>query len=104
MNIGDTSLHYIEGLIRSFVKDDEEKYQVARKAYVSMLRAYSRLKERHIFATKKLNLKMLARAFGLNSAQAGENYNPKAKISQMEIERKKRKVESVSKLQFSEYM
>ena len=104
MNIGDRSLHYLEGLIRSFIKDDDEKYQVARKAYVSMLRAYSRLKDKEIFATKKLNLKMLARSFGLNSANAGDNYNPKAKVSQMEMERKKRKVESVKKLQFSEYM
>ena len=40
MNIGDESLHYIEGLVRGLVKDDEEKYALARKAYVSMLRAY----------------------------------------------------------------
>ena len=52
------------------VKDDDEKYQLARKAYVSMLRAYARLKEKHIFHVKKLNLKMLSRSFGLNSAQA----------------------------------
>jgi superfamily II DNA/RNA helicase len=40
INIRDNSLHYIEGLVRSLVKDDEEKYALAKKAYVSMLRAY----------------------------------------------------------------
>ena len=40
MNIGDESLHYIEGLVRGLIKDDKEKYDLARKAYVSMLRAY----------------------------------------------------------------
>lgn len=56
---------------------------VARKAYVSMLRAYARLPERQIFAVKKLNLKLLARSFGLNNAQADNNYNPKAKSSHL---------------------
>ena len=79
MNIGDNSLHYLEGLVRGAVKDDDEKYQVARKAYVSMLRAYTRLSEKHIFQVKKLNLKLLARTFGLNNAQADKAYNPKAK-------------------------
>jgi hypothetical protein len=46
-----------------------------------MLRAYARLTEKHIFHVKKLNLKMLSRTFGLNSAQADRSYNPKAKES-----------------------
>lgn len=92
MNIGDSSLHYIEGLVRNSVKNDQEKYMIARKAYVSMLRAYARLPDRQIFAVKKLNLKLLARSFGLNNAQADNNYNPKAKSSHLEASRKKRKV------------
>jgi len=40
LNIRDNSLHYIEGLVRGLVKDDDEKYALARKAYTSMLRAY----------------------------------------------------------------
>lgn len=92
MNIGDQSLHYIEGLVRTSVKNDDEKYTIARKAYVSMLKAYARLPDRHIFAVKKLNLKLLARSFGLNNAQADNNYNPKAKSSFLEASRKKRKV------------
>lgn len=48
-----------------------------------MLRAYARLPERQIFAVKKLNLKLLARSFGLNNAQADNNYNPKAKNSHL---------------------
>ena len=66
-----------------------------------MLRAYARMPERQIFAVKKLNLKLLARSFGLNNAQAGSSYNPKAKSSHLEASRKKRKVEDVKKLQFS---
>jgi hypothetical protein len=46
-----------------------------------MLRAYARLKDKHIFAVKKLNLKLLARSFGLNNAKAEDNYNPQAKES-----------------------
>lgn len=79
INIRDNSLHYLEGIVRSMVKDDDEKYLLARKAYVSMLRAYARLKDKHIFHVKKLNLKMLSRTFGLNSAQAESRYNPNAK-------------------------
>ena len=40
LNIHDKGLYYIEGIVRSLIKDDDEKYQLARKAYVSMLRAY----------------------------------------------------------------
>jgi hypothetical protein len=71
----------LEGIVRSLCKDDDEKYQLARKAYVSMLRAYTRLKDKHIFHVKKLNLKLLSRSFGLNNAQADKGYNPKAKES-----------------------
>lgn len=54
---------------------------MARKAYVSMLKAYARMPDRHIFTVKKLNLKLLARSFGLNNAQADKNFNPQTKNS-----------------------
>lgn len=57
-----------------------------------MLRAYARLPDRNIFAVKKLNLKLLARSFGLNNAQSDNKFNPKAKASHLEASRKKRKV------------
>ena len=41
LNIREKGLYYLEGLVRTLVKDDDEKYQLARKAYTSMLRAYS---------------------------------------------------------------
>ena len=69
-----------------------------------MLRAYTRLSDKHIFQVKKLNLKLLARTFGLNNAQADKAYNPKAKESHLEAIRKKRKVEDVKKLEVSEYL
>lgn len=40
LNIHERGLYYLEGIVRSLVKDDSQKYQLARKAYVSMLRAY----------------------------------------------------------------
>ena len=104
MNIGDASLHYLEGLVRGAVKDDDQKYQVARKAYVSMLRAYARLPDKHIFHVKRLNLKLLSRTFGLNNAKADKSYNPKAKESHLQTSRKKRKVEDIKKLAVSEYL
>lgn len=57
-----------------------------------MLRAYARLPDRNIFAVKRLNLKLLARSFGLNNAQSDNKFNPKAKTSHLEASRKKRKV------------
>lgn len=78
--------------MRTSVKNDEEKYSVARKAYVSMLRAYARLPDKNIFAVKKLDLKLLARSFGLNNSQNEKRFNPKAKNSHLEASRKKRKV------------
>lgn len=66
-----------------------------------MLKSYARHPDRQIFAVKKLNLKLLARSFGLNNAQSDKNYNPKAKNSHLETSRKKRKVENIQKLQFS---
>lgn len=42
-HIGDEPAYYIQGLVRGLVRDDPDKYQMARKAYVSMLRAYARL-------------------------------------------------------------
>lgn len=40
LNIRENSLYYIEGIVRSLIKTDDEKYQLARRAYTSMLRAY----------------------------------------------------------------
>lgn len=74
---------------------------VARRAYISMLRAYAKLRDGHIFAVKKLNLKLLARSFGLNSAQASSSYSAQGKISRLETERKKRKVQDVHQMQIS---
>ena len=39
----------------------------ARRAYVSYLRAYGIMKDKTIFHAKKLNLKQLAKSFGLGS-------------------------------------
>jgi superfamily II DNA/RNA helicase len=104
MNIRDAPSHYIEGLVRTAVKGEAEKYELARKAYGAMLRAYARLPDKHIFAVKKLNLKLLARSFGLNSAQNERSFSEKSKISYLETMRKKRRVESVSKVQVMEYL
>jgi hypothetical protein len=77
---------------------------VARKAYVSMLRAYAKLRDGKIFAVKKLDLKLLARSFGLNSAQVSRSYSSQGRVSRLESERKKRKVQNVNQIQISEYL
>jgi hypothetical protein len=78
---------------------------VARKAYTSMLRAYAKLRDGKIFAVKKLNLKLLARTFGLNNVQGNHSYNSdQGKISRLEKERKKRKVLKVKDMQILEYL
>lgn len=70
-----------------------------------MLRAYAKLRDKHTFAVKKLDLKLLGRGFGINSTGGKERvYNPKAKESHLEAIRKKRKVESVKKMQIDEYL
>ena len=63
------------------------------------------MKDRHIFAVKKLDLKLLGRCFGINSTGGKiKKFNPKAKESHLEAQRKKRKVEKVRNLQISEYL
>jgi hypothetical protein len=63
---------------------------------------YARLNDKHTFAVKKLDLRLLGRCFGINSTGGKmKTYNPKAKDSHLEALRKKRKVESVKKLQVS---
>lgn len=70
MNIRTECMYYLQGLIRALVRDDPEKYALARRAYVSMLRAYARLPNKEIFKVKQLNLKDLAKNFGLNSVKS----------------------------------
>lgn len=70
MNVNSPVLGYLQWLIRGLVKDDEETYSLARRAYVSMLRAYARLPNKEVFKVKQLNLKNLAKGFGLNSVKS----------------------------------
>ena len=89
--------YYIEGLIRGLVRDDPVKYELAKKAYVSMLRAYARLPNKEIFAVKKLNLKLVGRNFGLSGRS--EPKGKKSSTANHDVDRKKRKVQSVRELQ-----
>lgn len=70
-DVGMDTMHYIESLIRQSIRDDKTKYVLARRAYVSSLRAYARLKDKEIFRVKKLNLQLLAKGFGLAGVKAG---------------------------------
>ena len=63
------------------------------------------MKDKHIFAVKKLDLRLLGRCFGINSTGGQmKTYNPKAKESHLEAKRKMRKVASVRTMQVSEYL
>lgn len=71
---------------------------------MSMLRAYARLPNKEIFKVKQLNLKNLAKSFGLNSVRSKEENAKKAKNTvEMDYERarRKRKVEDLRQLQVS---
>lgn len=60
-----------------------------------------------MFKVKQLNLKNLAKSFGLNSVKSKEENARKAKnVQEMDHERarRRRKVEDVRKLQVEEYM
>ena len=46
---------------------------MARKAYISSMRAYSRMKDKKIFNLKKMNLKHIAKGFGLNEVKSTFN-------------------------------
>lgn len=90
-------------MVRGLVRDDPDKYQMARRAYVSMLRAYARLPNKDIFKVKQLNLRNLARNFGLNSAietnQAMASKKKQNQDNDYETQRRKRKPQDVRRLQ-----
>lgn len=65
LTVGMPACEYIESLIRPMLQD-KEYYLLARRAYVSFLRAYARLPLRDVFVVKKLNLSYLAKSFGLS--------------------------------------
>ena len=97
MHIDIEANYYLEGLIRGLVRDDPEKYELAHRAYVSMLRAYARLPNKEIFAVKKLNLKLVGRNFGLSARTQSQGKKPIS--GDHEVERKKRRVTSAKELQ-----
>ncbi|EGR32203.1 hypothetical protein IMG5_092700 [Ichthyophthirius multifiliis] len=70
-NINMDAFQYVESLIRQCTRNDKSKYILARRAYVSSLRAYAMLKDKDIFRVKLLNLKALAKGFGVGNVKAG---------------------------------
>lgn len=58
---------YIDGLVRKFVqdRDDKENYYLARRAYNSFCRAYARLRDKECFNLKNLNLMSIAKSYGM---------------------------------------
>ncbi|KAL4442262.1 hypothetical protein ABPG74_005603 [Tetrahymena malaccensis] len=76
-DVGMDTMHYVESLIRQSIRDDKTKYILARRAYVSSLRAYARLKDKDIFRVKKLNLHLIAKGFGLSGVKAGNETTSK---------------------------
>jgi len=62
-------VEYLHSLIKVLLRD-KDKYLMARRAYVSNLRAYGQLRDKDIFKVKNLNLKLLSKSFGLSSVSA----------------------------------
>lgn len=69
--IGD-SIDYLNHAIKKRVSTDNELYFMARRAFNSFCRAYSRIKNNTVFNLKNLHLHNLAKSFGLKSAKSNE--------------------------------
>jgi hypothetical protein len=65
------TMKYIESLVKDLLRYDRNKYSMARRAFVSSLRAYARHSEfKDIFRVKKLNLSHLSKSFGLKDVKS----------------------------------
>lgn len=69
--IGD-SIDYINHAIKKRVSTDNDLYFMARRAFNSFCRAYSRIKNKTVFNLKNLHLHNLAKSFGLKSAKSND--------------------------------
>jgi ATP-dependent RNA helicase DDX31/DBP7 len=69
--IGD-SIDYLNHAIKKRVSTDNELYFMARRAFNSFCRAYSRILNKTVFHLKNLHLHNLAKSFGLKSAKSNE--------------------------------
>lgn len=69
--IGD-SIDYLNHAIKKRVSTDNELYFMARRAFNSFCRAYTRIKNKTVFNLKNLHLHNLAKSFGLKSAKSNE--------------------------------
>lgn len=69
--IGD-SIEYLNHAIKKRVATDNDLYFMARRAFNSFCRAYSRIKNKTVFNLKNLHLHNLAKSFGLKSAKSGD--------------------------------
>lgn len=69
--IGD-SIEYLNHAIKKRVSTDNDLYFMARRAFNSFCRAYSRIKNKTVFNLKNLHLHNLSKSFGLKSAKSGE--------------------------------
>ncbi len=94
---------WLRATLRRFVADDDEHYRRARRAYVSLLRAYARLTDKETFQVKKLNLHRLASGFGLGKVKSrGQDTNPRTnENADWASSRKRQRLMDFSKLQRS---
>ena len=61
---------YVVSCIKKYVRDDRQLYYYARRAYISTLRAYTRLSDKSIFKLKNLNLYYLAKSYGVSNVKS----------------------------------
>ena len=64
------SIEYLNHAIKKRVSADNELFFMARRAYNSFCRAYSRIKNKTVFNLKNLHLHNLAKSFGLKGAKS----------------------------------
>lgn len=71
---------------------------MARRAFVSSTRAYTRLSDKKIFLLKKLNLGNLSKAFGLQSAKSSkETTSDQYQQNLKEVNKNKYRLEKLEK-------
>lgn len=72
--VGD-SIEYLNHAIKKRVSTDNDLYFMARRAFNSFCRAYSRNNNKTVFNLKNLHLHNLSKSFGLKSAKSGDDTN-----------------------------
>lgn len=80
------SIEYLNHAVKKRVSTDNDLYFLARRAFNSFCRAYSRIKNKTVFNLKNLHLHNLSKSFGLKSAKSN-NETEKDGYTELDVKR-----------------